>query len=418
MSILDCVNWRQISFQELDSLLRLHGDVDKSLVDEELKNTLTPLCIACKYNREDLVTVLLHHGADIEKCCSSYRKRPLHFACDHSNGNLGLVRKILEAKAITDSQDADGNTGLHLACTESNVPVVELLLENQADVSLADLDGETPLVRACFARSHRLVEVLLHAGSDPNVKGGQPLEIVVGTRSVETLKLLIESGADVQRGAYLAQASEMDLIDMMKILNNYGADVNKTNNLGMTPLQAACFCRFSSAESVRLLLSWGANVQAFSSTRETALHYACAARSLDKMRLLLAYGAHPGALGAHWVTPITAALVSLFQEERESQEAGSLVVQMVRLLLAAGAKLRPDRLQGLCSIVVLIRSLGPQARQELLDILEWRASRPASLQELCRICVRRATAPNVDSNVVRLPLPKQIVAYLQFEDIL
>ena len=114
-------------------------------------------------------------------------------------------------------QDEDGNTALHLACTESNVPVVRALLGAGADVRLADIDDETPLVRACFAKSVELVDLLLKAGSDPNYPDGRPLEIVVRAPSLECLKLLIAAGAEVTRNTYLSFASEHNYLDMMKV---------------------------------------------------------------------------------------------------------------------------------------------------------------------------------------------------------
>ncbi|GFR94591.1 ankyrin repeat protein [Elysia marginata] len=416
MSFLDSVNWKSISFQELDSLLRLQGDVDKVVVDEDQYYSRTPLCNACKNNREDLVTILLHHGAAIEKRSPFYGKQPLHFACDHSCGNLGMVRKILDAKANVDAQDMDGNTALHLACNESNVPVAELLLERNANVNLINIDGETPLVWACRARSHRLVEALLKAKSDPNVGDGLPLEIAVDTGSVETLRLLIASGADIQRRAYLAQASECNQLDMMKVLNNCGADLNKTNSLGKTPLQAACSSEQTSTEAVRLLLSWGANVNVCSSTHMSAMHYACDRLYLDKVRLLLAYGADPGLKWAHQMTPIEQAWIGFLLGRHESQDIDCSIVQIMKLLLAAGARLRPG-FRHLRSAIVLTPGLGPQAIQELLDLLGCQTSGPSKLQDLCRICIRNATNPNIDVNVTTMPLPKPIVSYLQFNDI-
>ena len=114
-------------------------------------------------------------------------------------------------------QDEDGNTPLHLACTESNVAVVKLLLEAGADVKLADIDDETPLVRACFAKSVELVDLLLKAGSDPNFPEGRPLEIVVRAPSLQSLKLLIAAGAEVSRNTYLSFASEHNYLDMMRV---------------------------------------------------------------------------------------------------------------------------------------------------------------------------------------------------------
>lgn len=44
-------------------------------------------------------------------------------------------------------QDQDGNSPLHLACTESNVPVVKLLVSEGANLNISDVDGETALIR-------------------------------------------------------------------------------------------------------------------------------------------------------------------------------------------------------------------------------------------------------------------------------
>lgn len=99
MNSLEPVNWELVTFSELDMILRISGFLDESYIDSELSISLTPLCLACKYNREDLVTVLLHHNAQVNKCSSYYNKFPLHFACNHNQGNVGLVRKIIEAKA-------------------------------------------------------------------------------------------------------------------------------------------------------------------------------------------------------------------------------------------------------------------------------------------------------------------------------
>lgn len=114
-------------------------------------------------------------------------------------------------------RDADGNTGLHLACTESNVVVVQCLLEAGADVMAADVDDETPLVRACYAKSVELVDILIKAKSDANYPHGLPLEIAVRAPSLEVLKLLIAGGAEVTRNSYLGFASEHNYLDMMKV---------------------------------------------------------------------------------------------------------------------------------------------------------------------------------------------------------
>ena len=55
-----------------------------------------------------------------------------------------------------DATNTDGETALHLACTESNVRVAKQLLDAGADIDISDVDGETPLVRACYAKVSKL----------------------------------------------------------------------------------------------------------------------------------------------------------------------------------------------------------------------------------------------------------------------
>lgn len=101
---MEDINWEYIPFNELDILIRLS---DHSRLNEELRGQLTPLCLACKFNREDLVTILIHHGAQADKRTSLYGRLPLHFACSHQSGNCGIVRKLIEARADINAQVSD-----------------------------------------------------------------------------------------------------------------------------------------------------------------------------------------------------------------------------------------------------------------------------------------------------------------------
>uniref|UniRef100_A0A0B6Z8Z6 Uncharacterized protein n=1 Tax=Arion vulgaris TaxID=1028688 RepID=A0A0B6Z8Z6_9EUPU len=119
-NLMENIDWQCIHFNELDILLLVSAH-EKSVLNEPLINGLTPLCLACKFEREDLVTILLHHGARTDICASNCGgKYPLHFACD-SDGNRGVVLKLLKAKADINAQDNDGNTALHLTCKKNTL---------------------------------------------------------------------------------------------------------------------------------------------------------------------------------------------------------------------------------------------------------------------------------------------------------
>lgn len=379
---------------------------------EHRHNGFTPLCLACKLNRYDLVALFLCKGANPNTPSYYYGKHPLHFACDHSGGNIDTVRLLVSEGAQVNVRDEDGNTGLHLACTESNVAVVQFLIASGADVTAGDLDNETPLVRACYAKSVELIDILLKAGSDANHPNGLPLEIAVRSPSLEGLKLLIAGGAEVTRNAYLSFASEHNYLDMMKILHNYGVDVNRRGQLNLTALHHACISHQSTPDAIRLLLSWGANINAASMTGDTPLHYACQGLALGKVRVLLANGAGINTLDATQLSPLLVVLTTKCQPTETSE-----YVTLVKLLLAAGARIRVDTLERLKVLIVYLQS-SAEDQEGLYQLLMHHASRPLPLQHLCRNSVRAQIGTGIDERVCCLPLPLSMIAFLQFDDVL
>ncbi|KAL8624025.1 hypothetical protein ACOMHN_041615 [Nucella lapillus] len=393
-------------------LLFVSSDTSRgNLVNEVCHNGLTPLCLACKLNRADLVPLLLQRGARTDVPSIYLKRFPLHYASNHSDGNMDMVNMLLAFGAQPNVQDEDGNTPLHLSCTESNVPVVRALLEAGSDVELTDLDDETPLVRACFAKSVELVDLLLKAGSDPNYPQGRPLEIVVRAPSVESLKLLIGAGARVTANTYLSFASEHNYLDMMKVLRNYGADVNSTGRLGLTALHHACISQEATDDAVRLLLAWGANPNIPTNTGDTALHLACQTSALEKVRLLLTYSVDVNRADATFTTPLITALTT-----RRTTESDDTYLTLIQLLLMAGARLTSSGLERIKVLIVYVQS-STSSKDELMQMLTKHTSEPLSLQCLCRIALRQRMDGNVDQKACSLPLPKAIINFVQFNDI-
>ncbi|KAK0042775.1 ankyrin repeat protein [Biomphalaria pfeifferi] len=412
MNMLDGVDWEVVNYNDLEMILQLN-DFSESYVDTELSSGLTPLCSACKYNREDLVTILLHHQAQVNKQSTYLSRSPLHFACNHTYGNIGISRKIIEAQAHLDELDGNGNSSLHLACQKVNIPVVELLLKHGASVNIAGENGETPLTKACYTKDKTLVEVLLKAGSDVNSPEGLPLEIALRDSALEILYLLIQAGANVHKRPYLTHASEYGNTELMKVLYQYGADINKTDSLGMNPLQIACYSQTAGSETVELLLHWGADIHACSHMKETALHYACSLQDVKKVRLLLAYGADVNAQDRLRLSPL---MVNMHNLSMSIGPQYDIAVVIARLLLAAGSRLKLEYLDSLRYPSSLLPCVA-QKKRDLFNMLYQHVSQPLGLLALCRVRLRRLIQPNIDKNIDSLPLPQHVKRYLNFWDI-
>ena len=121
----------------------------------------------------------------------------------------------------------------------------------------------------------------------------------------------------------LALACENASAPMVAALLAHGADPNRAQENGVTPLMTAA--RTGSVEVLKSLLARGARVNAvIPSTGQTALMWATSERHLDVMRELLAAGADVRSQATLGFTPL------LFAARNGDVEAG-------KLLIAAGA---------------------------------------------------------------------------------
>ena len=140
------------------------------------------------------------------------------------------------------------------------------------------------------------VAALIQGGGDVNLKerrgGATPLMHAAAFGSLDTMRLLLDKGADVNaRNAAGATALMWAATDIAKIrvLLDRGADVKAASSLGHTPLELAAMSD-GSAEIVRLLLARGADAKAVDKAGITTLTAATSGNDTDSIKQLLAAG--------------------------------------------------------------------------------------------------------------------------------
>ena len=121
-------------------------------------------------------------------------------------GNIAVVRYLLEKGADVDLAGREGLPALHTACHYGHPDVVRVLIAGGANVNLPESpDDVTPLLRAISPMENRehaaaMVEDLVRAGANVNAAdsdGNTPLLRAVESGNPEVVSLLLSAGADV-----------------------------------------------------------------------------------------------------------------------------------------------------------------------------------------------------------------------------
>ena len=245
-----------------------------------------------------------------------------------SRGSVPTLRLAVAAGAPVDMPVQEGRTALEIAALHGHLEAVRVLLELGARAGRGDALGA-----AARNGYPEIVRTLLAAGTDVNDGGRHRWPPIMRTLVPDTLRLLLEAGADVQAtdtagrtpllliatgrggrsccGRGSVAGSPEDLLEAVRLLIRAGASVKARDAEGRTPLLLATGTEYGrpNATLIKLLLDEGAEVDARDASGRTALLYAATAfkplQGKDRrpftwdiaaVRMLLTAGADPRAV--------------------------------------------------------------------------------------------------------------------------
>lgn len=162
-----------------------------------------PLFQAAQVGSVDVVELLLSHGAHVNAGTKSGGSSLIVAA---RRGNLDVVELLIKNGASIDAQNTHGLTALFAAVDKGWESIVSLLLDSGADVNRTSKEGITPLMRSVLVAKSlgdpEILRLLLAHGVDVNARTPRPerttaLMMAVQVEEIETVKLLLAAGADV-----------------------------------------------------------------------------------------------------------------------------------------------------------------------------------------------------------------------------
>lgn len=229
-----------------------------------------------------------------------------------SKGNMVLFNMF--AKYYTTEQfnlqNNKGTTALWIASCNKHVDMVEALLLKGVDVNLCNLKGDSALIPACQKGSVTIVKLLLENGINMSLHNrnrdnavliccrcnqDQVLDVLLRYYSEAERKEIMVTYADIDGFAPLLASTELDRTKCIRVLHDYGADLELrsevTNQIlpGATALHLACF--YGRIQSAKMLHQLGSNVNSQTLvSKKTPLHLAIEYKHSEIVRFLLANG--------------------------------------------------------------------------------------------------------------------------------
>ena len=187
-------------------LLEEHKSVLTNWVVNPETSGQSILHLLCQCGKANAVSLLLQHGGTNVNVAIKDKKgwTPLRHATQH--GHVNVMALLVESfhADVTEMDEKDKHTLLHVAAQAGHVPAMQFLLQQQQQTDLVqacDVTGCTPLHLASRNGHDDAVLALLHAGADVNAcdDGWQtPLLEAAKMGHGSVLAILVREGAAVR----------------------------------------------------------------------------------------------------------------------------------------------------------------------------------------------------------------------------
>ena len=237
---------------------------------------------------------------------STPRGTPLHYAAFCGLQDIAEILAIEHAQDVSSQSIDDGSSPLHLSSRRGHIDTVRMLIERGADVSAQNKYGSTALHWALMNGHVDLARMLIKCGADV-------------------------SAQEKDGSAALHLASKKGHVDLARMLIERGADVSAQDRYGSTALHFASWS--GHLDLAQMLIERGTDVSAQRNDGSTALHFASLSGHVDLARILIERGADVSAQRNDGSTALHLA-----------SQSGH--VDLTRMLIERGADLSAQRNDG------------------------------------------------------------------------
>ena len=156
-----------IEADDLDGCVQLI-EADTTIVNSTDKQKATPLIVAARLGRLDIVKYLIQ-SSNVDVNVSDMKgNTALHYACMQNHHDI--VTFLLSCKVDLHTSNKDQLTPLHCAAKAGSLQTVQSLISENAEINCKERRHFTPLHFAAQSGQLAVVEFLLSTGADPHAR--------------------------------------------------------------------------------------------------------------------------------------------------------------------------------------------------------------------------------------------------------
>ena len=276
--------------------------------NEDEYQGMTPLTFASKAGHWDIVKLLIEV---VEAAAEEEGEE----GSEEEKDEEGEVEEEEPSEEASNDEHGDGHgvaidwvskwcvasTPLMHTCAQGNLEVAKMLLDLGADINktivgLHEKYADSPLLSACLHGRVEVVQFILdHDTFDPSRNAFDHAFIEAYENGSSEVIALLQSritGGPGFLDRMLIESCKAGRAKTAKTLLAMGAAVDATGTSGRTALMEACANERSVVELITLLVEHGADVNKVDSKGNAALHIACdTSKAYEAGKLLLEYGA-------------------------------------------------------------------------------------------------------------------------------
>ncbi|KAF5622784.1 endocytosis ankyrin repeat Nuc-2 [Fusarium tjaetaba] len=218
-----------------------------------------------------------------------------------AGGGGGVLDALREQPWAIDELDEVGEAPIHIAARSYNFEGLEQLMAAKADVNRQNPVGYTPLMAVAEDGNDEMIQKLLgHSECKKRISQGTgqgitALHFAAKAGSLACVRLLLAAGAPASKTdeygrtpmTYVAwgnQEDHQEIYDTIKLLQDYGADIESKDSLGLTPILWAC--QKGNVSILKALVRAGASLGAIDSVRQNIIHTAAFSHNFDVVHYL------------------------------------------------------------------------------------------------------------------------------------